>query len=71
MAESDALKKVGKNMVQVGGTWMVASEILPPGFSPGYSQHRQEERLSIGQFCKNPVCQHCLAYKQYIRWENN
>jgi len=45
------------------------SYVLPPGFPPGYAEHRRELGLSIGETCKNATCQHCLAYKQMLERE--
>lgn len=39
---------------------------LPPGFPPGYCEHRKKERLTKGQVCENPDCPHCRAYKKFI-----
>jgi len=39
---------------------------LPPGFPPGYCEHRKERHLTKGQVCEDSNCPYCRAYKEFI-----
>jgi hypothetical protein len=46
------------------------SHMLPPGFPPGYADHRRLHSLDQGQICGDDTCEYCLAYKAFAKKQN-
>lgn len=54
------------------GVWRMAdnSNNLPPGFPPGFAEHRRQNELGQCQVCAEKNCPHCMAYGQFMEREN-